>query len=141
MWVRVLHEQRAEQDGDVRRQRIRDKGRRMIRPAPWRWEHYHEAVPAEHAVTCWRSKAILHQTLDTRAVIPLLPRAAIGKLNPLLNPSFEIDGQTCFLAAQAIGTVRASRLSSQVCSLLDDEAIVIKAIDASRATGARDQHV
>ncbi|HEY1934912.1 MAG TPA: CcdB family protein [Acetobacteraceae bacterium] len=71
----------------------------------------------------------LHQTLDTRVVVPLLPRATIGKLNPLLNPSFEIERQTCFLAAQAIGTVRASRLSNQVCSLLNDEAVVIKAID------------
>ncbi len=62
-------------------------------------------------------------------MIPLLPRAAIGPLNPLLNPSFEIDGQTWFLATQVIGTVRGSRLSSKVCSLQEHEGAIIKAID------------
>jgi toxin CcdB len=71
----------------------------------------------------------LHQTLDTRAVVPLLPRSSIGKLNPLLNPSFEIEGQTWFLATQAIGVVRTSRLSTRICRLLSDEPAVIKAID------------
>src|ERR1039458_3244939 len=71
----------------------------------------------------------LHRILDTRAVVPLLPRAAIGKLNPLLNPSFEIEGHTCFLATQAIGVVRASRLTAKVCSLMEQGDLVIKAID------------
>jgi len=71
----------------------------------------------------------LHRTLDTRVVVPLLPRAALAPLNPLLNPSFDIEGQTWFLATQAIGSVRAARLSSKVGSLLEQEDAVIKAID------------
>jgi toxin CcdB len=75
------------------------------------------------------SQSDLHRTLDTRVVIPLLPRAAIGILNQLLNPSFEIENQTWFLATQAIGTVRSLRLATKVCSLLEHEDAIIKAID------------
>ncbi|HTW73271.1 MAG TPA: CcdB family protein [Acetobacteraceae bacterium] len=71
----------------------------------------------------------LRQALDTRAVVPLLPRAAVSKLNPLLNPSFEMEGQTWFLATQAIGVVRTSRLTGKVANLMDHEDAVIKAID------------
>ena len=71
----------------------------------------------------------LHQTLETRVVVPLLLRTAIGKLNPLPNPSFEIEGQAWFLATPAIGTVRASWLTDKVCSLIEYEDVVIKAID------------
>lgn len=69
------------------------------------------------------------QTLDTRLVVPLLPTGAVGKLNSLLNPTFEIAGQTWFLATQAIGVVRTSRLARRVGSLMADENAVIKAID------------
>ena len=71
----------------------------------------------------------LHQLLDTRVVIPLLPRGTIGALNALLNPGFEIEGQTWFLATQSIGTVRGSRLATKVCGLHEHEGAVIKAID------------
>ncbi len=71
----------------------------------------------------------LHQALDTRVVIPLLPRAAIGPLNPLVNPSFEIQGQTWFLAMQAMGAVRTYRLATKVASLMEHEDAIIKAID------------
>lgn len=71
----------------------------------------------------------LHAALDTRAVIPLLPREALGPLNPLLNPSFEIGGQLWFLATQAIGTVRSTRLASRMGTLAESEDAVIKAID------------
>ena len=71
----------------------------------------------------------LHHALDTRVVVPLLPKNALAPINPLLNPSFEIEGQTWFLATQAIGTVRASRLGSNVCSLSEHESAVIRAMD------------
>jgi toxin CcdB len=71
----------------------------------------------------------LRQSLDTRAVVPLLSKAALSRLNPLLNPSFEIEGQTWFLATQAIGVVRTSCLSSKVGSLMEHEDATIKAID------------
>jgi hypothetical protein len=70
----------------------------------------------------------LHRTLDTRVVVPLLPTGAVGKLNSLLNPTFEIAGQTWFLATQAIGVVRTSRLARRVGNLMAHEHVVIKAI-------------
>jgi hypothetical protein len=50
-------------------------------------------MPAKPAATL-EIQSDLHQTLDTRVVVPLLPTAALGKLNPLLNPTFEIEGHT-----------------------------------------------
>jgi hypothetical protein len=62
-------------------------------------------------------------------VVPLLPKVAITTLNPLLNPSFEIEGNVWFLATQATGVVHTSRLARKICNLSEHEDVIIKAID------------
>ena len=67
--------------------------------------------------------------LNTRAVVPLIPRARAPKVAGRFNPVFTIDGQDLVMTTQFIGAVERNQLGEVVVSLADHSYEIIGAID------------
>jgi len=67
--------------------------------------------------------------LNTRAVVPLIPRARAPKVAGRFNPVFIIDGQNLVMTTQFIGAVERNQLGDVVVSLADRSHEITGAID------------
>ena len=67
--------------------------------------------------------------LNTRAVVPLIPRARAPKVAGRFNPVFTIDGQDLVMTTQFIGAVERNQLGKVVVSLADHSYEITGAID------------
>ena len=67
--------------------------------------------------------------LNTRAVVPLIPRARAPKVAVRFNPVFTIDGQDLVMTTQFIGAVERNQLGAVVVSLADHSYEITGAID------------
>lgn len=67
--------------------------------------------------------------LNTRVVVPLLPKSSAPKPATRLNPVFEIDGEPVVMVTQFMAAVPVGILKSQVCNLSDDFDQITVAID------------
>ena len=67
--------------------------------------------------------------LETRAVVPLVPRARAPKAAGRFNPVFVIDGEDHVMTTQFIGAVERNRLGAVVASLVDRSYEITGAID------------
>jgi toxin CcdB len=67
--------------------------------------------------------------IDSRFVVPLIPRAAAPRLAERLNPVFEISGEEYVMLTQAAAAVRLRELGVVVGSLADRSFEVTGALD------------
>ena len=67
--------------------------------------------------------------LNTRAVVPLLPRDLVTKPIGRLNPEIEVDGEHLVMATQFIAAVPVRELGPKIASLQDRDAEVSAALD------------
>jgi toxin CcdB len=67
--------------------------------------------------------------LNTRLVVPLLPRDLAPTPAKRLNPLFEIQGQVCIMATQFAAAIPASRLRRRVATLAKAEYEISNALD------------
>jgi toxin CcdB len=74
-------------------------------------------------------QADLLDHLNTRLVVPLLPRDLAPAPAKRLNPLFEIEGRICIMATQFAAAIPASRLRRRVASLVKAEYQVSNALD------------
>lgn len=58
--------------------------------------------------------------LNTRVVVPLLPKSNAPKPAARLNPVFDIDGGSVVMVTQFMAAVPVGILKSQVCDLSDE---------------------
>lgn len=70
---------------------------------------------------------LLH--LHSRLVIPLLPVESVPAPTKNLHPVFDINGQVCVLATQAMAAVPSKLLKQPVCNLRNRYDEVVGAID------------
>lgn len=72
-----------------------------------------------------------------RVVIPLVDRATIPPIEPVLNPVFTIESRSVVLHTLQTLSIPADHLGEKVCSLADEGDRVIAALDPliSRAWG------
>jgi toxin CcdB len=66
--------------------------------------------------------------LQSRFVVPLLPPSLVEG-SAVLNPLFEIDGESMHLFPQGAATVEASELRLQISSLAGHRFTILNAID------------
>ncbi|HET6306995.1 MAG TPA: CcdB family protein [Rhodopila sp.] len=74
-------------------------------------------------------QADLLSHLATRAVVPLLRREDASLPIRDLNPSFEINGESYVMLAQAIASVPVKELGATVASLKDRRDDITRALD------------
>lgn len=67
--------------------------------------------------------------LNTRVVVPLLPKSSSPKPATRLNPTFEIDGEHVVMVTQFLAAVPSAILKSPVGNLSEDFDKVTIAID------------
>ncbi|WP_120634976.1 CcdB family protein [Ruegeria sp. EL01] len=67
--------------------------------------------------------------LNTRVVVPLLPKSRAPKPATRLNPIFEIEGEPVVMVTQFLAAVPAGILKSQVCNLNEEFEHITVAID------------
>ena len=67
--------------------------------------------------------------LNTRVVVPLLPKSRSPKPATRLNPTFEIDGEQVVMVTQFLAAVPVGILKSQVGNLRDEFEKITIAID------------
>lgn len=67
--------------------------------------------------------------LETRFMVPLLPRSTVGRPIVRLNPIFVIENRACVLFPQFALSVLRSDLGRVVASLASEQDRVIDAID------------
>jgi len=74
-------------------------------------------------------QAELLDHLNTRVVVPLIPRSQAPKPAQRLNPVFEIDDQQYVMMTQFLSAVLKSELGSPVANLSDEFAEITNALD------------
>lgn len=67
--------------------------------------------------------------LNTRVVVPLLPKATAPSPAQRLNPVFNIEGQEVVMATQYLAAVSESELRSGVGSLVEQQNEISAALD------------
>ncbi|HAW92692.1 MULTISPECIES: CcdB family protein [unclassified Arsukibacterium] len=67
--------------------------------------------------------------LNTRVVVPLLPRIDAPKPASRLNPMFEIDGQQLVMVTQFMAAIPAAELKQAAASLAEHQHEVSEALD------------
>lgn len=67
--------------------------------------------------------------IDSRFIVPLLPRAASPVPSTRLNPVFAVNGEDHVMLTQAAAAIRRRDLGAVVQSLSDRHAEIISAID------------
>ncbi|MBS64162.1 CcdB family protein [Salinisphaera sp.] len=67
--------------------------------------------------------------LNTRMVVPLLPKAAAPRPAERLNPEFEIKRTQVVMATQYMAAVPESELGPTVCSLAEQQHAISAALD------------
>ena len=67
--------------------------------------------------------------LNTRVVVPLLPRTRAPKPATRLNPTFDIHGETFVMVTQFMAAVPVGMLSSAVENIETDFAKITDAVD------------
>ncbi|MEP4199179.1 MAG: CcdB family protein [Aliishimia sp.] len=67
--------------------------------------------------------------LNTRVVVPLLPKSIAPKPATRLNPTFEIEGEDVVMVTQFLAAVPTGILKSQVGNLNEDFDRITTAID------------
>lgn len=67
--------------------------------------------------------------LNTRVVVPLLPKSRAPKPATRLNPVFDIKGEPVVMVTQFMAAVPVGILKSQICNLGDDFDQITTAID------------
>ena len=67
--------------------------------------------------------------MDSRFVVPLVPRAEAPRIAPRLNPVFAIDGDDYVMLTQAAGAVRSRQLGAAVTSFADRSFEITGAFD------------
>jgi toxin CcdB len=71
----------------------------------------------------------LLEQIDSRFVVPLVPRAEAPKIGQRLNPVFEIDGREYVMLTQAAAAVRRRELGAVVASLAERSFQITDALD------------
>ena len=71
----------------------------------------------------------LLEQIDSRFVVPLVPRMDAPKVAARLNPVFEIDGKDYVMLTQAATAVRRRELGSVVASVAERSFEVAGALD------------
>ena len=74
-------------------------------------------------------QADLLSDLNTRVVVPLLPKSIAPKPATRLNPVFEIEGMPVVMVTQFMAAVPVGLLKSQVCNLNDNFEQITVAVD------------
>ncbi len=74
-------------------------------------------------------QAEINSHFVTRVVAPLLPVEDIPEFAKSLNPVFEIEGAKVVMATQGMAAVPVAILKHPVCSLEDQRAAIVAAID------------
>ncbi|HTN34058.1 MAG TPA: CcdB family protein [Marinobacter sp.] len=67
--------------------------------------------------------------LNTRVVVPLLPKATAPSPAQRLNPVFNIEGQEVVMATQYMAAVSEGELRSDVGSLVEQQDEISSALD------------
>ena len=67
--------------------------------------------------------------LNTRVVVPLLPKSSAPKPATRLNPTFDIDGQSVVMVTQFLAAVPTGILKSSVGNLTEEFDTVTTAVD------------
>jgi toxin CcdB len=67
--------------------------------------------------------------LNTRVVVPLLPKSSAPSPAQRLNPVFSLNGQELVMATQYMAAVPQNELRSRVGSLTDQQAEISAALD------------
>ena len=67
--------------------------------------------------------------LNTRVIVPLLPRSSAPSPAQRLNPVFSIEGQELVMATQYMAAVPESELRSRVGSLAEKQDEISAALD------------
>lgn len=73
--------------------------------------------------------AILARDLETRVVVPLVPRAKLHAPTNRLHPTFEIDGETFVAIIPELAGIGVERIGAKVCSLSQHRTEIVDAID------------
>jgi len=74
-------------------------------------------------------QADLLNHLNSRVVVPLLPLAIAPKPAKILNPCFEIAGESLMMATQFMAAVPANILRTPIASLQAERDVVVAAVD------------
>lgn len=74
-------------------------------------------------------QADLLDMLQTRVVVPLLPRSDAPTPAKRLNPVFEIEGVACVMVTQYVATVPRAGLKTVVSDLRNEADQIVGAID------------
>lgn len=67
--------------------------------------------------------------LDSRFVVPLLPRLLVPKLVPGLNPVFTVQEEAVLMLTQSASAVPAQVLRHSIVSLADQRYVISNALD------------
>jgi toxin CcdB len=67
--------------------------------------------------------------LNTRLIVPILPRDGAPKPAGRLNPAFEIEGAPYLMVTQYAGAIEVRELGEKVASLADRDHEIINALD------------
>ena len=74
-------------------------------------------------------QADLLSTLNTRFVVPLLPRIIAPKPADRLNPVFTVAGEEVVMLTQFAAAVRTNELGERITSLADERYAITNALD------------
>ena len=67
--------------------------------------------------------------LNTRVVVPLIPKSSAPSPAQRLNPVFNIEGQQLVMATQYMAAVPERELHSRACSLAEEQDAISAALD------------
>lgn len=67
--------------------------------------------------------------LDTRFVVPLLPRSFSPPVFPGLNPIFTVEGEQVIMLTQSASAIPARLLVRPIMSLADQHYVISNALD------------
>ena len=67
--------------------------------------------------------------LNTRVVVPLLPKESAPTPAQRLNPIFNIEGEEFFMATQFMAAISESELHMCIGSLADHQHVISEALD------------
>jgi toxin CcdB len=89
-----------------------------------------DVYPAPDGRGYWLDvQADLLATLNTRIIVPLIPRDQAPMPAGRLNPVFQIDGQDVVMTTQFLSAVRVTGLTRRITSLADRSETVMAALD------------
>lgn len=74
-------------------------------------------------------QADLLSHLNSRVVVPLLPLAIAPKPAKILNPCFEIAGESLMMATQFMAAVPTNILRTPMASLQAERDVIVAAVD------------